>query len=299
LPLALAIATLTACRADERALRAQAASIEVTDDAGDVVRLAVPARRVISLVPSATETIIALGATDRIIGRTRYDIAPEVSAVRSVGGTIDPSIEVVVALRPDLVIGWDTDKRREVRTRLATLGIPVFSLRTQDTSDVFHGITNLGRLLGRDSAAATLAASIRGQLDSVRREVAGRPARSVLFVVYPTPPMTAGPNTFIDQLIGLAGGRSVFGDATQLWPTVSMEEIVRRKPELLIVPEGEIKDDSLARFRSRPGWRNLAAIRAGRVVTVPADLVQRPGANIGNAARAFQAAIHPETLRRR
>src|SRR5206468_8791809 len=120
---------------------------------------------------------------------------PEIAVVRSVGGTVDPSIEVVVALRPDLVIGWDTDKRREVRTRLATLGIPVFSLRTQDTSDVFRGIATLGRLLARDSAATVLAASIRAQLDSVRREVAGRPTRRVLFVVYPTPPMTAGPNT--------------------------------------------------------------------------------------------------------
>jgi iron complex transport system substrate-binding protein len=292
---ALAVAALTACRGEERGARTPVASIEVTDDAGDVVRLDAPARRIISLVPSATETIIALGATDRIVGRTRYDVAPEIAPVQSVGGTIDPSIEVVVSLRPDLVIGWDTDKRREVRTKLATLGIPVFSLRTQDTSDVFHGIANLGRLLGRDGAATALAASIQRQLDSVRREVAGRPTRSVMFVVYPSPPMTAGPNTFIDQLIGLAGGRSIFGDATQVWPTVSMEEIVRRQPDLLIIPQGALDDDSLTRFRSRPGWRDLAAIRAGRVATVPADLVQRPGANIGNAARAFQAAIHPET----
>ena len=298
LPFALTITALTACGGDERVPHTQSATIEVADDAGDIVRLAAPARRVISLVPSATETIIALGATDRIVGRTRYDVAPEVVAVPSVGGSIDPTIEAVVALRPDLVIGWDTDKRREIRTKLATLGIPVFSLRTQDTSDVFLGIGHLGRLLGRDSAASALAMSIRSQLDSVRAEVAGRPARSVWFVVYPNPPMTAGPNTFIDELIGLAGGRSIFSDAAQLWPTVSMEEIVRRRPDLLIVPQGELKDDSLARFRSRPGWRDLAAIRAGRVATVPADLVQRPGANIGNAARAFQSAIHPETRRR-
>ena len=301
IPLALAIVAITAfiaCRGNERPQQTHASAIEVTDDAGDIVRLAAPARRVISLVPSATETIIAIGAVDRIVGRTRYDVAPEITAIPSVGGTIDPSIESVVALRPDLVIGWDTDKRREVRTKLATLGIPVFSLRTQDTSDVFQGISHLGRLLGRDTAASRLAASIRSQLDSVRLEVTGQPVRSVLFVVYPDPPMTAGTHTFIDELIGLAGGRSVFSDLSQLWPTISMEEIVRRRPDLLIVPQGELKDDSLARFRSRPGWRDLAAVRAGRVATVPADLVQRPGANIGNAARALQAAIHPETLRR-
>ena len=301
IPLALAnvaLTAFTACRGNERRQQTHASAIEVTDDAGDIVRLAAPARRVISLVPSATETIIAIGAVDRIVGRTRYDVAPEIATVPSVGGTIDPSIESVVALRPDLVIGWDTDKRRQVRTKLATLGIPVLSLRTQDTSDVFHGISHLGRLLGRDTAASRLAASIRSQLDSVRLEVTGQPVRSVLFVVYPDPPMTAGTHTFIDELIGLAGGRSVFSDLSQLWPTISMEEIVRRRPDLLIVPQGELKDDSLARFRSRPGWRDLAAVRAGRVATVPANLVQRPGANIGNAARALQAAIHPETLHR-
>jgi iron complex transport system substrate-binding protein len=273
---------------------ASGSGVEATDDAGHVVHLAAPATRVISLVPSATETIIAVGARDRIVGRTRYDVSPEVASVPSVGGGIDPSIEEIVALHPDLVVAWDNDKREAIRAKLATLGIPVFSMRTQDTSDVFHGIANMGHLLGRDSAARAVTASIHATLDSVRRSVAGRDTPSVFFVVYHDPPMTAGPQTFIDELIGLAGGRSVFSDASQLWPTVSMEEIVHRNPDVVIVPQGEVADSAIALLRSRPGWRDLRAIRAGRVSTVSADLVNRPGPNIGDAARALAIAIHPE-----
>ena len=273
---------------------ARGAGVEATDDAGHLLHLAAPAARVISLVPSATETIIALGARDRIVGRTRYDVAPEVASVPSVGGGIDPSIEEIVALHPDLVVAWDNDKREAIRAKLGTLGIAVFSMRTQDTSDVFHGIANLGHLLGRDSTARAVTASIHATLDSVRRSVAGRDTPSVFFVVYHDPPMTTGPHTFIDELIGLAGGRSIFSDATQLWPTVSMEEIVHRNPDVVIVPRGEVADSAIALFRSRPGWRDLGAIRAGRVSTVSADLVNRPGPNIGDAARALAIAIHPE-----
>ncbi len=269
-------------------------AIVAVDDAGDTVHLSGPAKRVISLIPSATETLIALGATDRIVGRTRYDVAKEVQAVPSVGGGIDPSVEAIVGLKPDLVIGWDNDKRRAIREKLATLGIPVFSVRTEDTTDVFRGIGNLGKLVGRDSAAAALRTSIRATIDSVRQEVAGRPVRRVMFVVYPDPPLTAGPKTFVSQLIGVAGGASIFDDANALWPNVSLEEIVKRAPELLILPQGEFKDNAADLFRSRNGWRDLAAVKNGSIAVVPADLVQRPGANIGTATRALEAAIHPE-----
>jgi iron complex transport system substrate-binding protein len=293
--IAAAVVALAACGGSGRATAARS-SITVVDDVGDTVRLSAPAKRVISLIPSATETIIALGATDRIVGRTRYDVAHEVDSVPSVGGGLDPSVEAIVALHPDVVIGWTDDKRRVIRTRLAALHVPVFSLRTQDTSDVFRGIRNLGALLGRDSAATVLAASIRATLDDVRRAVADRPQRNVMFVIYPDPPMTAGPGTFIDQLISVAGGRSVFSDLREPWPTLSMEEVVRRQPDLLIIPQGEFKANAIEQFRSRHGWRDLIAVRAGAIATVSANLTQRPGANIGEAARALQAAIHPETV---
>jgi len=288
----LAAVAVVACA--DRAPSHAPASITLVDDAGDTVRLAKAAQRVISLVPSATETMIAIGATTRIVGRTRFDAATEIANLPSVGGSVDPSIESIVALHPDLVIGWGTQIREIVRAHLASINVPVFEIRVQDTSDVFRAIGNLGKLVARDSAATVLASSIRATLDSVRTAVANVPARDVMFVIYPDPAMTAGPHTFIDELVGVAGGRSVFHDLPDQWPTVSMEEIVRRRPELLIVSQTD-SANALQQFRSRPGWRDLAAVRAGNVATVSANLTQRPGPRIGEAARVLQLAIRPET----
>ena len=272
----------------------RAAGVEITDDGGRVVRLATPARRVISLIPSATETLVALGAADRVVGRTRYDVAPEIASRPSVGGGLDPSVEAIVGLRPDVVIGWENDKRQAVREKLTAVGVPVVSLRTDDTTDVFRNVATLGRLTGRDSAAAALQRSLRAELDEVRRSVAGRPTPSVFYVVFNDPPMTAGPQTFIGQLIGLAGGRSAFPEVRQPWPTVSMEELVRRQPDVVVLPVGEFVSNAADRLRGRAGWRELRAVRDGRVVTVPANLANRPGPHLGEAARALRAALHPE-----
>jgi cobalamin transport system substrate-binding protein len=287
-----------ACGAGEhRPPAASASAIQITDDAGIVVHLDRPAERIISLIPSATETLIALGATQQIAGRTRYDAAPEVAKIPSVGGGIDPSVEAIVALRPDLVLAWANDKRQAIREKLVSLQIPVFILRTEDTTDIFRGIANIGRLSGRDSAARATAAWMRASLDSIRSSVAALPRRKMMYVEFPDPPMTAGPHTFIGQIISLAGGNSVFADNTNLWPNVSMEEIVRRDPDLLVVPVGEFKQNTLERFRQMPGWRDLRAVKQGHVAAVPADLVSRPSPSIVESARVLRNAIHPEAAR--
>jgi iron complex transport system substrate-binding protein len=287
-----------ACGTGERRSAAPSAgAIEIKDDAGIDVRLEHPAQRIISLIPSATETLIALGATKQIVGRTRYDVAPEVANVPSVGGGIDPSVEAIVGLGPDLVIAWANDKRQAIREKLVALHIPVFILRTEDTTDIFRGIANIGRLSGRDSAARATAAAMRASLDSIRSSVAALPRRKMMYVEFPDPPMTAGPHTFIGQIISLAGGSSVFADNTSLWPNVSMEEIVRRDPDLLVVPVGEFKENVIERFRQMPGWRDLRAVKEGHVVPVPADLVSRPSPSIVESARVLRNAIHPEAAR--
>jgi iron complex transport system substrate-binding protein len=298
------LATACVARADRRSdtatdaattAAAAAAAVNVTDDAGFAIHLAQPARRVISLVPSATEALLAIGARAQIVGRTRYDVEPDVAAVPSVGGGVDPSIEAMVHLAPDLVISWESDPRQQVREKLLALGIPVFILRTQDTTDIFHGILTIGRLVGHDSAATAVVTAVRASLDSVRRSVSGRPTPTVLFVVSDDPPMTAGPNAFISQLISVAGGRSIFADATQPWPTVSMEQIIHRDPDVLLAPIGERSSkDVLARFRALPGWRDLRAVRSGHVIALPSDLMNRPSPSIAEAARVLRDALHPE-----
>jgi iron complex transport system substrate-binding protein len=268
-------------------------AIRVTDDAGATIQLRAPARRIVSLVPSATETLIALGATAQLVGRTRYDVAPEVASLPSVGGTVDPSVEAIVNLRPDLVISWEADKRQATREKLMSLGIRVFVLRMQDTTDIFRGIARLGHLSGHDSAAASIAAAVRDTLAAVRRAAAAYPSPSVFYVVFNDPPMTAGPNTFLGELIALAGGKSIFADSELLWPNVAMEEIVRRDPDMLVVPVGEFRANAIERFRKQAGWKDLRAVRTGRVVDVPSDLLSRPSPRIAKAAQVLLGAFHP------
>ena len=283
-------ADATGAAAQGRAARTSPA-VRAVDDGGHEVRLAAPARRVVSLVPSGTDIIVALGAVDRLVGRTRYDTGAEVASVPSVGGGLDPSVEALVALRPDLVLLWEGEQRSPLRGQLEAAGIATFGLRTTDTTDVYTALARLGALLGRAAEAERLAAQARAELEAVRRSVAGRTPRRVLYVVGISPPMTAGPQTFVGQLLTLAGGRSVFDDVAQPWPTVAVEEIVRRAPEVVILPIGEESADPAATLRSAAGWRELAAVREGRLVTVPAELMNRPGPHMGRAARLLRDAL--------
>jgi iron complex transport system substrate-binding protein len=290
LALAAVLALAGGCgRADARA--GEAAAITVTDDAGQTVSLPRPARRVVALMPTANETLVALGAGGLLVGRTDFDRGPALDSLPSVGGGLDPNLERLASLRPDLVIGWETQKP-QLRERLRELGIPVFSVRTEDTTDIFRAIANLGRLTGRTAPADSLAARLRGEIDAVRASVAGLPRPTVFFVVWDEPPMTAGPRTFISQLIEAAGGRNAFPEATQLWPNVSMEAVVKRQPDVVVLPVGE---SGSPRIDARsPGWRELKAMRGRGPVLVPADLVNRAGPRIGETARLLRDALHPE-----
>lgn len=267
-------------------------AVSVVDDAGRTVSLSKPARRIISLIPSATESLIALDLADLIVGRSRYDVAPEISDRPLVGGTTDPSIETIASLKPDLVVSWQSDKRQQFMERLTKLGIPIFIMRTQDTSDVFRSLTSLGTLTAHDERARHVTDSLRALLAGIAQSVKSLPRPKVMYVVYSDPPMTAGPDSFIGQLISVAGGRSIFDDVRDNWPNVTMEEIMRRDPDIVIVPVGEFKEQELDRLRVTQGWRQLRAIRNGNVVAVPADLLSRPSPGIGMAAMLLRDAIN-------
>jgi iron complex transport system substrate-binding protein len=289
----LAAALLAACGSDAAPGPRSNAAVQAADHAGDTLRLPAPARRIVSLVPSVTETLIAIGAGDRLVARTDYDRGPGLDTLPSLGGGLDPSLEALVALRPDLVVGWDASGANPLRQRLAALGIPFFPVRLTDTTDVFRAFGALGALTGRAAAADSVAAEVRAEIRAVRASVAGRPPRSVFFLVSDDPPMTAGPRTFIVQLIHAAGGRSVFDDAPGDWPQVSLEELVRRQPDVVLLPAWEGSGDRARALAARPGWRELSAAREGRIRTLPADEVNRPGPGIGRTARLLRDAIHP------
>lgn len=291
----LLVLLLAACLGGGRDVPAGSASIALTDDAGHAVQLAAPARRVVSLVPSVTETLIALGAGDRIVGRTEYDHDSSLAAVPLIGRGLSPSVEAIIALRPDLVVVWASDKRGDLRGQLDNAGIATIALSVQDTSDVFRVVRLMGTALGRQAAGDTLLASLRASLKETASIAAQRSRRRVFYVVYNDPPMTAGPGTFIDQLLDIAGADNVFRDATSNWPTVSLEEVVRRDPDIVVLPVGEMSAQIGERLRSTAGWRDLRAVKNGCLALVDADLVNRPGTNVAIAARRLEVLLHDET----
>jgi iron complex transport system substrate-binding protein len=273
------------------------AGIAVTDDAGRRVALERPARRVISLIPAQTEIVGLLAGTDVLIARTQWDIDPALAHLPSIGNALTPSIEWLAALRPDLVVAWPDAQSRDVVQRLDDIGIPVFASRVESVAEVRSVIERLGTLLDRHEQAAALVASIDAQLDAVRAAVAGRPTRSVLYLLNADPPMVAGPGTFIDELISIAGGRNLFADLRQLWPQVSLEEVVRRQPDVIIRPTERAHDDPYAGLAGRAGWRELAAVRERRVHRVDPYFYNRPGAGVGAAALGLAERIHADTAR--
>lgn len=290
-----ALLALSACgEGDPRADASASTPITVVDDAGDTLRVARPARRIVSLAPNVTETLVAIGARSQLVGRSDYDTGLGVDSVASVGGALDPSLERLVALRPDLVIGWHSAGANPVRDRLREMGIPFLAVRTTDTADIFRTIGVMGRVTGRAAYADSVSDGVRIQLAAVRASVAGRPPRTAFYVVGEDPLMTAGPATFTVQLMEIAGGRTAFPDATGQPQYVSMEELVRRQPEFVFIPMETNDMERLVALSRRPGWRELNAFREGKVRMLPAIQVNRMGPSIGATARLFRDAFHPD-----
>ena len=276
--LALAIASVACSGGGDRADREEAAQ---------------PPQRIISLIPSATETIVALGAADRFVARTEFDVDPLLAHLPSVGEGLTPSLEQLAVLEPDLVVAWPDNASRSVIGRLEEFGVWVYSPQVQSLADLRAATLELGRILGLDGAADSLVNAIDTGLRSVRDAVSERERTSVFYVVWYDPPTTSGSGTFIDELIELAGGRNVFADAPGLWPQVSMEEVVRRQPHIILISQTESTPIDLERFEEAVGWRELRAVREGRIVQVDANLYNRPGPRVAEAARKLASLLHP------
>lgn len=291
------MATGTCDRGQDESARTPAAAIRVTDDAGRIVALDVPAQRIISLVPAQTDILLELGAGSRLIARTDFDTQPELRSLPSTGNALTPNIEWIAAQQPDLVISWADAQSRSVVSRLGDLGIATYASAVESIADVERSIERLGVLTGRAAAADSVVDAMRAGRTAVERAVAGRRRPGVFYVIGLEPTMAAGPGTFVDEAIDIAGGRNVFSDAHGRWPLVSMEEVVRRDPDVIVLGVGrtaEEADSLIARLREMPGWRELAAVRHGRVHWADPHLFNRPAPSIIQATRRLAAMFFPD-----
>lgn len=283
----LASAHFAACGPVESPDRA---AVSVVDDAGRTVALAAPARRVFSVIPSLTESVTAIDP-GVLVARTRFDRAPALAHLPSLGGTIQPNLEALAGLVPDLVITWADASQRAVGERVDALGIPVYRAEVQTIADVRDHLRRLGTLLGRAARAAALVDSLDLALESVAAAARGREPVDVYYSVWHDPPQTTGPGTFIDEVIEHAGGRNIFGDAGRSWPRVSIEAILRRDPDVLVIAR-HAPDAAGAPWLEAPGWRELRAVREGRYLMVDGDLFNRPGPRVAEAARQLARFLH-------
>ncbi|MEX2465306.1 MAG: helical backbone metal receptor [Gemmatimonadota bacterium] len=256
----------------------------VVDGRGVSLSAAVPRERVVSLVPSLTEIVVALGGASQLVGRTRFDEHPAISDVPSVGGTVNPDVEAILDTRPDLVITWADADARALSDRFESFGLPVYAARARAIEDFERHALALGTLLGRSDASKALVEHVRARLDEVRVEVPEEERPSVLFVVWPRPLITTGRGTFVDELIRTVGGRGAFDDLEDPWPTVSLEAVLDRSPDVVVIAsehaEGLVPDW----IEQDPVWRTLDAVRLGRVHLVDADVFNRPGPRMVDAA---------------
>jgi iron complex transport system substrate-binding protein len=259
-------------------------SIRVVDDAGDTVRLQAPARRVVSLIPASTELLFAIGAGSSLVGRTSYcDYPPAAKAVPDLGDGIKPSIEAVLAQRPDLVVLYNSGQNAAVAGRLRELGIPALRVNTDALSDVDRVARILGTLTGRQHGADSVAAVFDTSLAAATRPVRGHRPR-ILLLVWEQPPMTIGRGSYLHELVERAGGENLFADVTASSGVVSIEAVAARNPDLIFTTT-----TGPASFATRPEWQVVPAIREHRFLRVSGSEFNQPSPRAPAAIRELTA----------
>jgi len=266
---------------------ATSGSISVVDELGRTVTLNTRPERIISLAPSITETLFALGAGDRIAGVTTYcDHPPEATAKEKVGDTLKPNIEKIVALKADLVIVSTSSQLEQYVRRLEDLNVPVYISNPRNIDQVIESISRIGLLIGSEDQARTLESEMRVRISRIAGRLQGSARPSVFFLLGSEPLITVGKGTFLDDLIRRAGGESISGDVAGDYPQFSLETAVSRKPEVIFIQFDE--KELPARLRKTPAGEN------GRVYHLNDDLVSRPGPRIVDGLEQMAAKIHPE-----
>ncbi len=250
------------------------AEVRVTDDYGNAVVLAAPARRVVSLAPHLTELMYAAGAGERMVGALQYsDFPPAAKRLPRVGSEASIDLEALVALRPDLVIAWPNAGSARAVERIAALGIPVFRSEPRELEDIARTLETLGRLAGTDAAAAAAARAFRARAGDIARRHASRSPVRVFYQVWDRPLITVSGDHVISKAMRLCGGENVMADLPALAPEIDRERVLRADPEAIVASGAD---------GARPAWLDawrafpeLAAVRGDNLYAIRPELLQR------------------------
>jgi iron complex transport system substrate-binding protein len=300
-----AAATATLVPATETAAPATATLglITLTDDLGRPVTLTAPALHVVSLAPSNTEILFALGAGATLVGRDDYsDYPAEAAQVPSIGN-LYPHVnaEAIVALHPDLVLAAGVTSPEDVAA-LAKLGLTVYATGSAvSLDDIYRDIQGLGTLVGKADAAKVLVDAMRARAEAVKTKAAAASTHPVVFyeldATDPAKPWTAGPGSFVDQLITLAGGTNAGNIAKDQYAQLSLEQLVSQNPDLIVLGSANFGGQTPELVAARPGWQDIKAVKNHAVYTFDDNLVSRPGPRVVDGLEKLAALIHPEIFK--
>jgi iron complex transport system substrate-binding protein len=272
--------------------RATERASAITDDFGDTLHIGAAPQRIVSLNPTTTELLFAIGAGPRVVGRTTYDIFPaEVRAVPDMGPGLRPNVEAVLAAHPDLVLLYASADNRDAARRLRASGVATAAYRIDRIADMVRVTLILGRLAGDTTAAHRTVDSVSATLDRVRRATAALPHPSVFWPLWESPLLSVGGGSFLNELLEIAGGRNVFGDLPQPSPAVAFEELLRRDPDIILASAA-----SNQRFAASDRFQTLRAIRDHHVVVVDSTIATGPSARVGASALSLARALHPGVM---
>ena len=272
------------------AIPASAARI-LTDELGRTVSVPNHPHRLVCLAPSVVDDVYSLGAGADVIAVSDYTRFPvEARSKPSVGLPLNPSMETILSLHPDLVLGSGDSKTSDTLSSLARLGIPVFMVSPHGIEGIYKSIDSLGRALDREPSARELVANLRRRESAIRVRAHGKLAVNLLMPIWYDPIMTIGKYAYITDMIAIAGGHSVTDDIPQEWPQVSLEAVIARAPEALLLVRGS--GMSIESVQNRPGWQTLPALRNHRIYYVGPE-IELPSPVAFNALEELAKELHP------
>jgi len=267
--------------------------LKVKDDRGKWIVLSNSPRRIISLAPNLTEILFLLELDSKVVAVSNMCDYPPEALLKSKVGSFNPSIERIISLKPDLILATTAGNRMETIRRLETLGQSVFVTSPDTFNKVLKSIVSIGRITDKEKLAVLKAEQLKKRMELISSQVRELPRPRVLYVIWNQPLMTTGGNTFLSNLIRLAGGRSISEDIKQNIALLSREEIIRRDPEVIFLPAFQ-EEKILKEFLQQ--WEILTAVKKGSVYQLNEDLILRPGPRIVDGLELMVRTLHPEAF---
>jgi iron complex transport system substrate-binding protein len=268
----------------------------IGDDSGRSVALPSKVDRVVSLAPNLTEIVFAIGAGDRLVGRTSYcDFPAEAKAVAEVGDTLHPSLERIIALKPQLVLVSTASQLEGFTRQLQEHDIAVFVTDPHEMDGVFRSIQQIGDIVGTSEQAKQVVNGLKARVAAVEEKVKGRTPVRVFYQLSAEPLYTAGEDSFVNDLLRRAGAISVTADIPGAWPKFSAEAALATKPEAIILPTGGSMGDNNKTVVD--ALKRSPAVLQGRVYKINDDHLVRPGPRAVDGLEEMAKALHPEVFK--